>query len=151
MANGSAATAPFKAKPPKRSAVAAPNASLTDASVAQFSQDSGSASASSEATARQKDVNEKIAAKTIVQAINRNENLKISRSGFSPRLFQDVLHLMDNLAALQRFARFVFRVSLEERPHLIRHSHQLMITLFSERSPIVVEPLAQLPENIVQV
>ncbi|HLW93512.1 MAG TPA: hypothetical protein VKS78_19720 [Roseiarcus sp.] len=35
-------------------------------------------------------------------------------SGFLPNLFQNVLHLMDDLAPVQGFARLVFRVGLEK-------------------------------------
>jgi hypothetical protein len=48
-------------------------------------------------------------------------------SGLSPDPFQNIPHFMDDLAALRRFTRLVVRVGLEERLHLIRHAHQLMV------------------------
>jgi hypothetical protein len=58
---------------------------------------------------------------------------------------------MDDLATLQRFARLVFRVGLEKRPHPVGHAHEVLVALFSERLPIVAESFVQLSENIFQI
>jgi hypothetical protein len=55
---------------------------------------------------------------------------------------------MYDLAALQRFARLVFRVGFEVRPHPVGHAHQCMVALLAERPPVAVEPLVQLSEDI---
>ena len=47
---------------------------------------------------------------------------------------------MDDLAACQSFARPVFRVGLEQRPHPFRHVQEFIVSLFPERLPDVVNP-----------
>jgi hypothetical protein len=75
----------------------------------------------------------------------------LSPCGFPPDLVQNVRHLVDDFAALQRLARFVIRIGLEQRPYPTGHFHQLMVALVSERGAVVVEPREQFLENRVQI
>ncbi len=61
------------------------------------------------------------------------------RSGFADFLFQQLIHLTDDGAPLTGIVCLALRVSLEVRPHLVRHVHELEVKV-----------VAQLPSDQLQ-
>ena len=85
------------------------------------------------------------------RAFEAGETETAGKSGFSCDLSQDVLDFMDDLAPFQCIARFVFRVGLEKRSHLIGHPDQLVEALIAKRRSVESEPLVQFLENTTQI